>query len=145
MTFNINQPNELLALFPFFQSGVAPLFWAPASDRSGRRFILILSQICNIGGCFVCTFSPNVYVFLVGRIIMAAGSGAGLSVGAGVVADVYKREERGRAFGIFYLGCVAKLTAAVPSGFCSWIHHRRSTTCTLRGNLGRLLDRSLHL
>lgn len=84
--------------------GIAPLAWSPVSDRNGRRIILILSQLCNIGGCVICYFSPSIYVFLVGRIIQAAGSGAGLSVGAGVVADVFKREERGRAFGVFYLG-----------------------------------------
>jgi MFS family permease len=78
--------------------------WAPLSDRGGRRIILILSQICNIIGCIICFLSPNVYVFLVGRIVASGGSGAGLTVGAGVVADVYSREERGRAFGVFYLG-----------------------------------------
>ncbi|KAI9006467.1 major facilitator superfamily domain-containing protein [Hyaloraphidium curvatum] len=107
--------------------GVAPLIWAPLSDRSGRRFILLFSQCFNIAGSIICIFSPNIYVFLVGRILASAGSGAGLSVGAGVIADVFKREERGRAFGLFYLGpligpVIAPLIGGSITSSIGWHH-----------------------
>lgn len=36
------------------------------------------------------------------RIIQAFGASSGLSVGIGVLADIYKLEERGRASGVFF-------------------------------------------
>jgi MFS family permease len=35
------------------------------------------------------------------RFIQAIGASPGLSVGAGVIGDIYKLEERGQAMGIF--------------------------------------------
>jgi len=39
---------------------------------------------------------------MVWRFLQAFGASAGLSVGAGVIADIYKLEERGTAMGVFY-------------------------------------------
>ena len=39
---------------------------------------------------------------LIWRIIQAFGASSGLSVGIGVLADIYKLEERGRASGVFF-------------------------------------------
>ncbi|KAJ3337655.1 hypothetical protein HDU93_000733 [Gonapodya sp. JEL0774] len=78
---------------------VSPLFWAPLSDTAGRRPILMISQVVNIGGSIMAIFSPNIAVFLSARLISAVGSGAGMVVGAAVVSDVFPTEERGRASG----------------------------------------------
>lgn len=36
------------------------------------------------------------------RVIQAFGMSSGVSVGAGVIGDIYKVEERGTAIGIFF-------------------------------------------
>lgn len=36
------------------------------------------------------------------RFLQAFGSSGGFAVGSGVIADIYKLEERGTAMGIFY-------------------------------------------
>lgn len=40
---------------------------------------------------------------MVFRFVQAFGSSPGISVGAGVVGDIYKLEERGMAMGIFFV------------------------------------------
>lgn len=39
---------------------------------------------------------------MIWRFLQALGSSPGLSVGAGVIGDIYKLEERGTAMGIFF-------------------------------------------
>lgn len=39
---------------------------------------------------------------LVWRVIQALGASSGLAVGMGVLADIYRLEERGRSSGIFF-------------------------------------------
>ena len=36
------------------------------------------------------------------RVVQAFGSSSGMSVGAGVIGDIYRLEERGSAMGIFF-------------------------------------------
>ena len=50
-------------------------------------------------GVSVARSIPELIIF---RFIQAFGSGAGVSVGAGVIADIYRLEERGKAMGIFF-------------------------------------------
>lgn len=46
--------------------------------------------------------SHSVPVLVGWRIVQAFGASGGFSVGAGVIADVYPLEQRGKATGIFY-------------------------------------------
>jgi MFS family permease len=39
---------------------------------------------------------------LLWRIVQAIGTVGGISIGAGVIGDIYKLEERGTAMGVFY-------------------------------------------
>jgi MFS family permease len=36
------------------------------------------------------------------RVVQAFGGGGGMSVGAGVISDIYRMEERGSAIGFFF-------------------------------------------
>ena len=39
------------------------------------------------------------------RVVQAFGASCGLSVGMGVIGDIYKLEERGTASGVFFAVC----------------------------------------
>jgi len=39
---------------------------------------------------------------MIWRLVQAFGASPGLSVGSGVIGDIYKLEERGTAMGIFF-------------------------------------------
>lgn len=36
------------------------------------------------------------------RVLQAFGGGGGMSVGAGVISDIYRLEQRGTAMGVFF-------------------------------------------
>lgn len=67
----------------------------------GRRPVYLVSMpILIFGSCGVVA-SRNINELYWWRVVQAFGSGGGISVGAGVIADIYKLEERGKAMGIF--------------------------------------------
>ncbi|KAI9031095.1 major facilitator superfamily domain-containing protein [Hyaloraphidium curvatum] len=84
--------------------GIMPVFWSPLADLYGRRWVLLVSQIINAAGNIGCFFSPNIGVFLAMRIVSTGGAGAGLAVCSGCIVDIYRKEERGRAMGLYMLG-----------------------------------------
>ncbi|CAG8484059.1 4915_t:CDS:2 [Acaulospora morrowiae] len=96
--------NGLIAVFILF-SGIAPLGWASYSDAKAQRrkaylASLVLFQIVTI----ICGFTNNIYILIVMRALQACGSSAAQSVGAGCISDIFDRDKRGRAYGIFYVG-----------------------------------------
>ncbi|CAJ0648815.1 12096_t:CDS:2 [Entrophospora sp. SA101] len=96
--------NTLASVY-LYVMGIAPLGWAAYSDRFSSRirvyfitiFIFILSSI-------MCAVVPsNLWLLLLGRGLQSFGSSAMLSIGAGVISDVYNALERGTAYGFFYM------------------------------------------
>ena len=53
-------------------------------------------------GSFGAGAARNIPELLLYRIAQAFGASSGLSVGIGVLADIYKLEERGRSSGVFF-------------------------------------------
>jgi MFS family permease len=54
---------------------------------------------------------PQLMLF---RIVQAFGGGGGMSVGAGVISDIYRMEERGSAIGFFFA-----VSPFLLSGICA--------------------------
>lgn len=69
------------------------------SDSTGRKPLLIVSQIGTCAGFIVTAFAPNLLVLFLARAIdgMTAGN---LSLAQAYISDVTKPEERAKAFGI---------------------------------------------
>ncbi|KAI7908200.1 major facilitator superfamily domain-containing protein [Cokeromyces recurvatus] len=84
--------------------GIAPLFWASMSDTYGRKPMYIFSLIISLVAAILCAISSNIGMLIAFRAIQACGSGAGQTLGAGVIADTFDVANRGRAYGIFYIG-----------------------------------------
>jgi MFS family permease len=53
-------------------------------------------------GSFGAGVARSVPELLIWRIVQAFGASSGLSVGMGVMADIYRLEERGRSSGLFF-------------------------------------------
>ena len=51
--------------------------------------------------------AANIPALLFWRFMQSIGASPGLVLGAGVIGDIYKLEERGRAMGIFFAVCAA--------------------------------------
>ncbi|KAI8148247.1 major facilitator superfamily domain-containing protein [Fennellomyces sp. T-0311] len=106
------------ALFVLFM-GIAPVFWASFSDfYQSRRFWLMIAMIIyavsSIGNAVV----NNIWGMVVLRCVQAIGASAGQSIGGGVIADMYPVEERGSAYGKFFLGLIiGPIIGPIVGGF----------------------------
>lgn len=90
-----------LSLFILFQGGV-PVIWASISEIIGRKPVYIASFILYTAATAIGSRSPTMPVLIGMRVVVACGSSAVLSAGAGSLADMYEVKERGRKMGLFY-------------------------------------------
>lgn len=118
--------NITVAIFILF-IGIFPLFWAPYSgvcrsprrpftpawfrcsllmysaSADGRRPIYLLSLPIFALGCVGTALSHSLVALILTRIVQALGSSPVLSIGAGTISDIYPKQERGTAMGLFYV------------------------------------------
>lgn len=69
------------------------------SDSTGRKPLLIVSQLGTCLGFIVTAFAPNLWVLFVARAIDGLTAG-NLSLAQAYISDVTKPEERAKAFGL---------------------------------------------
>ncbi|KAI7859172.1 major facilitator superfamily domain-containing protein [Circinella umbellata] len=94
------------ALFVLFM-GIAPVFWAAFSDFYNiRRFLLIISMIIFVVSSIGNAVMTNIWGMVVLRCLQAVGASSGQAIGGGVIADMYPVEQRGSAYGKFFLGMI---------------------------------------
>ncbi|KAL0138790.1 major facilitator superfamily domain-containing protein [Mucor lusitanicus] len=114
---NLTTINATIALFLAF-SAIAPLFWAPLSERIGRRWIYIVSLVLYCVCTIVCGVSKNLGLFFTFRLLQSIFSSAGQAVGGGSISDMFEPRERGRAMGLYMLGTIlGPSIAPVCGGF----------------------------
>ncbi|KAG0763520.1 hypothetical protein G6F62_002794 [Rhizopus arrhizus] len=99
----VSAVNGTVSAYVVFM-GISPLFWAALSDQYGRKRMYLISGLINIVCCIICAISKNIVMLIVFRGLQSFGANAGLTLGAGVIADTIAVEVRGSAYGIFYIG-----------------------------------------
>jgi MFS transporter, DHA1 family, tetracycline resistance protein len=70
-----------------------------ASDYTGRKPLLLLSQAGTLIGFLILAFAPSLWVVFIARVIDGATAG-NLSLAQAYIADVTRPEERAKSFGI---------------------------------------------
>jgi DHA1 family bicyclomycin/chloramphenicol resistance-like MFS transporter len=95
---------QTLISLAFATIAVMTLVYGPLSDRFGRRPVILVGTSLFCIGSVVAGFAPTAEILIVGRMVQAAGSSAGLVLTRTVVHDVYGREGSGRV--IAYLTVV---------------------------------------
>ncbi|KAF9043987.1 major facilitator superfamily domain-containing protein [Panaeolus papilionaceus] len=108
-----------------FAASLGSLIGASYSTFYGRRPIYLTCIPLLIFGSFGVASAPTVSSLMVWRFIQAIGSSPGLAVGAGVIGDIYKLEERGTAMGIYFaailLGpALAPFAGGFTAHYYSW-------------------------
>lgn len=92
------QVGLLIGVYAACQLISGPLL-GRASDFTGRKPLLILSQIGTFIGFLVLAFAPSLWVVFLARVI--DGSTAGnLSLAQAYISDVTKPEDRAKSFGV---------------------------------------------
>lgn len=69
------------------------------SDSTGRKPLLLVSQIGTLIGFLILAFAPNLWIVFLARVIDGATAG-NLSLAQAYISDVTKPEERAKSFGI---------------------------------------------
>ncbi len=122
-----------------FSFAASQLVYGPASDRFGRRPVLLAGLALFIAGGAFCLFANSVEVLVAGRILQGLGGGAGPAIANAVIVDVYKRE---RAHGILAIMTVsialAPMLSPIAGGFLHEVWGWRSVFVVLVG-IGVLL------
>lgn len=81
-----------------------PLLFAPLSETYGRLIIYHVSNILYVVFTVACAVAPSLDSLIGFRFLAGSAGSACLVLGAGSVADMYPREQRGSKMTAFVLG-----------------------------------------
>ncbi|KAI0698229.1 MFS polyamine transporter [Cytidiella melzeri] len=82
---------------------VGPLFLGPLSEIYGRARVLQLANLFFLAFTVACAFAKTKGQFIAFRFLSGLGGSAPLSVGGGMLSDLWNAEHRGKAVGIYSL------------------------------------------
>ncbi|KAJ1947359.1 hypothetical protein FBU59_001885, partial [Linderina macrospora] len=104
---------------------VTPLFWSNLADQIGRKPVYAASMLIYTAGSIGCALSKSLTALIISRVIQSTGASAVKGSGAGTIADIYPREQRGTALGIYYLGplvgpCIGPLIGGYVGQNLGW-------------------------
>ncbi|KAI1325755.1 MFS transporter [Xylariaceae sp. FL0255] len=80
---------------------LGPLIWAPLSEQYGRKSIFLISHTGYTVLSVAAIFAPNDTALLVLRFFASAFGSSTLTNTGAVIADMFRKEERGLATGLF--------------------------------------------
>ena len=83
---------------------VGPMFLGPLSELYGRVIVLQASNVMFLAFNTACGFAQSKQQILAFRFLSGIGGSAPLAIGGGVLGDLFKPEERGKAMGIYAMG-----------------------------------------
>jgi MFS transporter, DHA1 family, tetracycline resistance protein len=88
----------LISVYAICQLVSGPLL-GRASDFTGRKPLLLLSQVGTFIGFLILAFAPNLWIVFLARVIDGATAG-NLSLAQAYISDVTKPEDRAKSFGV---------------------------------------------
>ncbi|KAF9255721.1 MFS general substrate transporter [Marasmius fiardii PR-910] len=114
-------------------TAVGAFIGASFSSFYGRRPVYLYGLPFLVVGSFCVATSRTIEELMVCRFFQTIGVSFGLSVGAAIIGDMYRLEERGTAMGIFFAAClIGPALAPVVGGFVA--HY--SSWRTMQAGLG---------
>ncbi|APA05366.1 hypothetical protein sscle_01g001360 [Sclerotinia sclerotiorum 1980 UF-70] len=83
---------------------VGPLILAPLSEIYGRRYVLTGGNIIFCAWQIGCALAPSLATLIGFRFMAGLGGSGCLTIGAGMIADLFHADRRGLATSLFSLG-----------------------------------------
>jgi len=83
---------------------VGPLFLSPLSEIYGRRPVLGCANAFFCVWQIGCALAPSLSTLIVFRFLAGIGGSGCLTIGGGVISDLFRREQRGMAMAIYGAG-----------------------------------------
>jgi DHA1 family bicyclomycin/chloramphenicol resistance-like MFS transporter len=110
--------TQLALTLGLIAMATATLIHGPASDRFGRKPVLVIGLAMFFGGSLVCIWSPNIETLIAGRVVQSFGGAAGLVVSRAIVRDLFPREEAARIMGyLLSVVVLAPMLAPLIGGY----------------------------
>ncbi|KAL7279358.1 hypothetical protein ACG7TL_007199 [Trametes sanguinea] len=119
--FGVTNSTVIALLTSVFVAAYAfgPLILGPLSELYGRSRVLQLANMWYLAWNLGCGFAQNEGQLIAFRFLAGLGGSAPLSIGGGVLGDLWRPEERGQAIAIYSL---APLLGPVIGPTCgAWI------------------------
>lgn len=116
--FNVSVGTAQLTLsLPLVTMALSTLAYGPLSDKYGRRPVLIVGIGMFIVGTLMCWVAWDIAALIVGRIVQAGGSAAGMVLARSIVRDFYGRDRAANMLGyLTTVMVVAPMVAPVLGG-----------------------------
>lgn len=116
---------SLTVAFYMLALGIGPIFWSRSSEIYGRRSVYIISFALNTVFSLASGFSSSIGMLVAFRLLSGMSSASVQSVGAGTISDIYISNQRGQAFGYFYMGpllgpCLGPIVGGALSQRFGW-------------------------
>ena len=90
----------MLLSVPAFCSAIAAPMWGKASDVTGRKAIILISQSFSLAGYLLLAVAPSLFWIFISRIISGIGAG-NIGAAQSYIADVTPEGQRDEAYAIF--------------------------------------------
>ncbi|KAJ5618943.1 hypothetical protein N7510_002927 [Penicillium lagena] len=95
-----------------------PLLLAPLSEIYGRRIVLSAANWFFVVWQIGCALAQNIETLIICRLFAGIGGSGCITLGAGVIADMFPREKRGMATSIWALGpLLGPVIGPIAGGF----------------------------
>src|SRR6202051_2102771 len=83
------QAGLTMSLF-MFGFAVAPLLYGPASDRYGRKPVVVFACTLFIIAGIGCAFARSLSTLLIWRVVQGAGAGASVTIALAIIRDLFE-------------------------------------------------------
>ena len=102
------QAGLMMSLF-MLGFAIAPLFYGPASDRYGRKPVVVFACTLFIIAGIGCAFARSLPTLLIWRVVQGAGAGASMTIALAIIRDLFEGQAARTR-----LSYVANATMIVP-------------------------------
>ncbi len=112
----------------FLGLSLGQLIIGPASDRFGRRPVILTGLTVYILGTLFCIFSGNIYLIIFGRILQSFGACAGIVTAYAVIRDLFEGEKSTQLMAQITtaLGIAAIISPTLGGYLQAWFNWRSS-------------------
>ncbi|KAF2138166.1 uncharacterized protein K452DRAFT_95987 [Aplosporella prunicola CBS 121167] len=97
---------------------IGPLFLGPMSELYGRVYVLQLANLWFLAWNIGCGFAATKGQMMAFRFLAGLGGSAPLAIGGGVLSDMFRPEERGKAISVYSLApLIGPAVGPIAGGF----------------------------